>query len=81
MEDYCSIIRNILNEVVSYENFDYETDLIEGEIMKSLELMYLVTELEDKFNIIFPEEEVTLENFRSIRKISELVQKLVVSKK
>ena len=77
MDKYANIIMDILKEVNQYENIEKDTDLLEAGILNSLNLLYLIEELEDRYEMTIPESEVKPENFRSIEQIALLVDKLV----
>jgi acyl carrier protein len=47
--------------------------------LTSLDVVRLVLLIEDEFDLVIPEREITPANFRSISTISELVDKLSVS--
>lgn len=49
-------------------------DLVEAEVMDSLGIMKLILFLETEFSIKISDEDLTLENFRSIRSIYSLVE-------
>lgn len=69
-------IIEILEELkpgVDYKNID---NLIDGRYLDSLTILSLVSELEEEFDIEIPTIEIIPNNFNSIEKINELVEKL-----
>lgn len=58
---------------VDYKNID---NLIDGRYLDSLTILSLVSELEEEFDIEIPTIEIIPNNFNSIEKINELVEKL-----
>ena len=52
-------------------------DLVEAEVMDSLGIMKLILFLEENFSVKISDEDLTLENFRSIETISSLVESKV----
>ena len=50
-------------------------DLVEAEVMDSLGIMKLILFLEENFSIKISDEDLTLENFRSVQSIWSLVEK------
>lgn len=77
MDKYIESIIEILNEVNKYENIEANTDLMEAGFLNSLNLLYLITELEDRNELTIPESEVKPENFSSVKQIAILVDELV----
>ena len=58
---------------VDYKNID---NLIDGRYLDSLTILSLVSELEEEFDIEIPTIEIIPNNFNSIEKINQLVEKL-----
>lgn len=58
---------------VDYKNID---NLIDGRYLDSLTILSLVSELEEEYDIEIPTIEIIPNNFNSIEKINELVEKL-----
>lgn len=77
MDKYIESIIKILNEVNKYEDIEANTDLMEAGFLNSLNLLYLITELEDRYELTIPESEVKPENFSSVKQIAILVDELV----
>ncbi len=72
METILEILEDIRDDV------DYETaeDLVDGKILNSFEVLQVVSELNDAFDIVIPASEVVAENFNSVKAIHALVQSL-----
>lgn len=77
MEKYIEEIKAIIEDVNEYESFDESTNLFDSEILSSLSLMYLITELEDRYDIIIEDDMIIPENFSTIMKIAQTLQALV----
>lgn len=58
------------------ERIEEGIDLIEEGIINSFVIVNIVMELEDAFGIEIDAEEVTAENFQSVEKIVELVERM-----
>lgn len=73
---YCNEIMRILKDDVLIENeeFYYDTDLFETGLMDSLATMHLFIQLEQEFGIKIDLTEIEIENFSTVRKISEYVK-------
>ena len=69
-------ILKILKEANDQIDYAAEKSLIDGGLIDSLELMEIITDLEDAFGIEIGMEEVTPENFNSVEAIAQLVTRL-----
>ena len=67
---------NILKEL--HEDVDFETEecLVDEGILDSLDIVTLITEINDAFDISIPAEEIIPENFNSAVAIWSLIEKL-----
>lgn len=67
---------NILKEL--HEDVDFETEegLVDEGILDSLDIVTLITEINDAFDISIPAEEIIPENFNSAAAIWSLIEKL-----
>ena len=72
MEELLEILRG-LHEDVDFENTE---DLVDEGILDSLDIVTLVTEINDTFDVSVPPEELVPENFNSARAIYELICRL-----
>lgn len=75
MENYISIIMNIIEEINPYIDVDEDTELIESGILDSLSIVYVVTQIEDKYDMYINEKEVVPANFRTVSSICNLLLK------
>ncbi len=69
MEGILSVLRSIRDDI------DYSTceDLISGKILRSFDIINLISELEERFDIEIEPEERISDNFDSLKKIEKLV--------
>lgn len=72
MEQLLAIL-NEMNDTIDYES---EKALIDGEIIDSLDLMELISEMEEAFDITIEMEDIIPENFNSAEAMWELVTRL-----
>lgn len=72
MEKLMEILSNLKDGV----DFSKETKLIDNEILESLDVMDLISSLEENFEIEIGMEEIIPENFNSADAIWKLVTKL-----
>ena len=66
----------ILNELHPEVDFETAEDLIDDGILDSLDLVTLITEINDRLDVSIPPEEIIPENFNSAEAIWALVEKL-----
>ena len=67
---------DILNEFEPGVDFTTAKDLIDGRILNSLEILSLVAELEDTFDITIPTVEIIPANFNSAQAMWEMICRL-----
>ena len=70
------VINKILSELRPDINFEEEDSLIDGSVLDSFDVVALVSELEDEFDIEITPNYLIPENFNSAKAIYALVQKL-----
>lgn len=72
MEELLAILKDLHPEV------DYDTcdTLIDDKILDSIDIVSLVAEISDTFDVAIPAEELLPENFNSARALWELIQRL-----
>ena len=61
-----------INPDIDYEK---EISLVDDGLFDSLEVMTIVTEIEDRFHIDIDPDDVIAENFNSIEKILKIIEK------
>ena len=66
----------ILNELHPDVDFEGREDLIDEGILDSLDIVTLITEINDAFDVSIPAEEIIPENFNSAAAIWALIEKL-----
>ena len=69
-------ILEIIRELVSDESIDESTLLIEDEVLDSFDVVALVGELSDAFDVRIGAEDVTPENFETATAIFALIDRL-----
>ena len=57
-------------------DFEHCTDLIDGKILNSLEILSLVAEIEDVFDITIPTVEIAPDNFNSAQAMWNMICRL-----
>jgi D-alanine--poly(phosphoribitol) ligase subunit 2 len=56
-----------------------ETDLLETGLVDSIKIIELVLELEQRFGVSFPFEELEIEDFRTVPKLAECIARTAVA--
>ena len=72
MDELIAILKDIHPDV------DYETatNLVDGKILDSFDIISLVSEIADKFDVVVSAEYMIPENFNSAKALWELIEKL-----
>lgn len=66
----------ILREIQPNVDYDHCDTLIDGHFLDSLDILALVAEVEEVFDIIIPTVEIIPENFNSAARLWDLIQRL-----
>ena len=66
----------ILSELHPEVDFETTEDLIDDGILDSLDLVTLITEINDRLDVSFPPEEIIPENFNSAAALWALISRL-----
>ena len=69
-------IIDILTELHDDIDFTTETGLVENGILNSLDIVAIITEINDRMDVRIPAEEILPENFDSAEALWALVQRL-----
>jgi acyl carrier protein len=67
-------VRALFSEVLNIEVPSDETDLIDGGFLDSLALVELLVEIEARFGVAMPLDDLDIDDFRSVARISEVIQ-------
>lgn len=70
------MLKEIIEEINPFDEFDDETDLLGEGILDSLSLMIFIEQIEKALNIEIPENEVTLENFYTLNTVIKLIESI-----
>lgn len=72
MEQLLDILKKLHPDV----DFSADTDLVGDGILDSLDIVTLITEINDRFDVRIPAEEILPENFSSANAIYALIERL-----
>ena len=70
-------LRVILEEIRPDVDFDNETELIDGGVLESMDIVAIVGEIKEAFDVTIGIEQLTPENFNSEEAILELIEQLM----
>ena len=65
-----SFIKDVIEESTG-SSVEYDTMLFDEEILDSMSILYLIGELESKFDVELPPDEVVQTNYETVDKIAE----------
>ena len=66
----------LLQEIKEDIDFENTTDLIDGGILDSFDILQIISSLNDEFDISIPAHEIVPQNFNSTKALWEMVQRL-----
>ena len=72
MDELLEILTDLHPEV----DFELETGLIDNKILDSFDIITIISEIADNFNIAIPAKEIIPENFNSAEALWALIEKL-----
>ena len=67
---------NILTDLHPDVDFDTCTTLIDDKILDSFDIITIISEINEEFDVVIPAEEIVPENFNSAQALYALVKKL-----
>jgi acyl carrier protein len=68
-----ALVKYIMTQVNPKAKVDANTDLLAGEVLDSLGILAIIGFVEDRYGLEIEPEEVSLESFRSVAAIRQLV--------
>lgn len=72
MNDFIAMLKKIKLNV----DFENEDALVDDGILESLDIITIIAEIADKYDVIIPSDEITSDNFNSAEALYELVEDL-----
>lgn len=72
MEALLKILTNLHPEV----DFETSTDLVDGKIIDSFDIVSIISEINDEYDVVIPAEEIVPDNFNSAQTLYELIVRL-----
>lgn len=77
IEDIRDGVLNILKELHEDIDFEAEEKMVDDKILDSFDLVTLVTELGEEFDIEITAKDFIAENFNSVDALSEMIERLM----
>ena len=72
MDALLEILTNLHPEV----DFETSTDLVDGKIIDSFDIVSIISEINDEYDVVIPAEEIVPDNFNSAQALYELIVRL-----
>ena len=66
----------ILTELHPDVDYDKEEHLVDDRILDSLDIITLISEIDDRLDVTIPAEEIIPENFNSAKALGELISRI-----
>lgn len=72
MEELIKILKDLHSDV----DFDTCTTLIDDKILDSFDIVTVISEINEEFDVVIPAEEIVPENFNSAQALYALIKKI-----
>ena len=77
MEEIKSALLEILEELHPDEDFESCTTLVDSKVLDSLDIITLISEINEEFDVVISADKIVPENFNSVAALCELIQSLM----
>lgn len=77
MEEIKSTLLDILTELHPDEDFESCDTLVDSKVLDSFDIISLVSEINEEFDVVISAEKIVPENFNSVQALCELIQSLM----
>ncbi|MBQ1194227.1 MAG: acyl carrier protein [Lachnospiraceae bacterium] len=67
----------ILNELHPEVDFATATGLIDNKVLDSFDIVTIISEVNDEFDVMIPADEIVPENFNSAQSLYSLIERLI----
>ena len=65
-----------LTKLQPEDDFETSTDLVDGKIIDSFDIVSIISEINDEYDVVIPAEEIVPDNFNSAQALYELIVRL-----
>ena len=76
MSETLSTIIEILQDLHEDVDFESETRLVDGKILDSFDIVTLISELSNEFDVTIPADKIIPENFNSAQALANMIEEL-----
>lgn len=77
MEEIKSTLLEILEEMHPDEDFESCDTLVDSKVLDSFDIITLISEINEEFDIVISADKIIPENFNSVEALCQLVQDLI----
>ncbi len=77
MEEIKSALLEILEELHPDEDFERCDTLVDSKVLDSFDIITLISEINDEFDVVISADKIVPENFNSVDALCELIQSLL----
>lgn len=72
MDGLLELLKNVRDDI----DFETATDLIDKKILSSLDIVQIIAEIDEEYDITVPAKEIIPDNFNSLMAIFNMIQRL-----
>ncbi|MCI5621165.1 MAG: acyl carrier protein [Lachnospiraceae bacterium] len=77
MEEIRSTLLEILEGLHPDEDFENCTELVDGKVLDSFDIVTLISDINDEFDVVISADKIVPENFNSLDALCELISSLM----
>ena len=72
MEELLELLKDVRDDV----DFETSTDLIDGKILSSFDIIQIISVIDEEYDVAIPATEIVPANFNSAKAIYDMIQRL-----
>ena len=72
MEDFITLLEDVRDDI----DFANVTDLVDGKLLSSFDIIQIIAAIDDEYDIAIPATEIIPANFNSAKAMYELIERL-----
>lgn len=72
MEELLELLKDVRDDV----DFENSTDLIDGKILTSFDIIQIISVIDEEYDVAIPATEITPANFNSVQAMYDMIQRL-----
>ena len=76
MEDFITLLEDVRDDI----DFANVTDLVDGKLLSSFDIIQIIAAIDDEYDIAIPATEIIPANFNSAKAMYELIERLSAGK-